>query len=109
MRFLLDNQLPAGLALVFRAHGVECEHLRAFDLSQTSDREIWKFARAGDWIIVSKDQDFADLATLDPSGPPLVWVRTGNQRVREIFDYFSRALPEILQKIEAGSHVVELW
>lgn len=108
MRFLLDNQLPAGLALVFRAHGVECEHLRAFDLSQTSDREIWKFARAGDWIIVSKDQDFADLATLAPSGPPLS-VGADRKRVREIFDYFSRALPEILQKIEAGSHVVELW
>jgi predicted nuclease of predicted toxin-antitoxin system len=86
-----------------------CRHLRDFALSQATDREIWNFARSGGWIVVSKDQDFADLATLDPSGPRLVWVRTGNQCVREVFDHFSRALPDILQKLATGSNVVELW
>jgi predicted nuclease of predicted toxin-antitoxin system len=88
---------------------MECQHLRAFDPSNATDRELWNFARSGGWIVVSKDQDFADLATLDPSGPRLVWVHTGNQRVREVFDHFSLALPDILQKLATGSHVAELW
>ena len=39
-------------------------------LAQASDHAIWKFAIAGSWIVVSKDEDFVHLAnTSEPRWP----------------------------------------
>ena len=43
-------------------------------------RDIWRYAVANDYAIVSKDEDFLHLANTDPSGPLLIWVRMGNCR-----------------------------
>ena len=109
MKFILDNQLPRSLVHVFQVHGVQCEHVRSLNLAQATDREIWLFAAEDEWIVVSQDQDFADLAARSSVGPQLVWVRTGNQLVREVHEHFAKALPEIIERLAAGTRVVELW
>jgi predicted nuclease of predicted toxin-antitoxin system len=46
---------------------------------RASDDEIWKFARREDFVIVTLDADFADIAALRGSPPKIIWLRCGNQ------------------------------
>lgn len=40
MRFLVDAQLPIGLAQMLEQHGHESKHVDDLDMMQTSDRDI---------------------------------------------------------------------
>jgi predicted nuclease of predicted toxin-antitoxin system len=48
-------------------------------LAQADDSAIWQFAKANDFIIVTQDADFADMAALYGPPPKVIWLRCGNQ------------------------------
>jgi len=108
MRFLVDAQLPPALARWLEAAGHRAEHVSDVGLANAKDQAIWDFASANDAIIVSKDEDFAQLKFLKSEGPALVWVRLPNSRKRELLDWFEQMLPEILAALERGESLVEL-
>lgn len=43
-----------------------------------SDLEIWNYAYKNDFVIVTFDSDFVDLANLKGSPPKIIWLRFGN-------------------------------
>ena len=53
-------------------------HVTDVGLDRATDREVWEFARAGGYVIVSKDSDFRQLAFLFGPPPKVVWLRVGN-------------------------------
>lgn len=108
MKLLVDNQLPAALARFLDASGLEAKHVLDLGLDTANDREIWEFARANDFIIVSKDEDFFHLATFDYEGPPLVWVRLGNCRKSVLLTAFEAILPRLREALQAGQRVIEV-
>lgn len=59
MRFLVDAQLPPSLARFLRTLGEEAMPCRDVGLRDADDDEIWRFATAGGFCIVTKDEDFA--------------------------------------------------
>jgi predicted nuclease of predicted toxin-antitoxin system len=63
MRFLVDAQLPPALAAWLRRKGHEAQTVKDIDLRDADDTSIWSFAAATGAIIVTKDEDFALLAT----------------------------------------------
>jgi len=71
----LSYRLCAALADVFP----QSEHVRAAGLDQMDDLTIWKYATREDFIVVSLDADFAELAALRGSPPKVLWLRCGNQ------------------------------
>ena len=107
MRFLLDAQLPPALAGWLRAKGHEALAARDAGVREASDQLIWQKACDEDWIIVTKDSDFATLAA-SGGGARVLWVRTGNLVNRLLFASFERAWPEVAAHLEAGARVVEL-
>jgi predicted nuclease of predicted toxin-antitoxin system len=44
------------------------------DLLESPDREIWEFAKARDFVIVSTDSDFYELATTIGPPPKVIWL-----------------------------------
>jgi len=50
------------------------------------DRAIWAYAKVNNFILVSHDADFADLATLYGPPPKVIWLRCGNQPTHAIED-----------------------
>jgi predicted nuclease of predicted toxin-antitoxin system len=108
MTYLIDNQLPVGLARHLQGHGLDAVHVSERGLDRASDREIWDCAKTNGRVIVSKDEDFFHLSGSDTSGPPLVWVRLGNCRNPAIFAAFDSVLLQFLQAIEEGAKVVEI-
>ena len=53
-------------------------HVAAFGLDTATDREIWAYAGEHEYLIVSKDSDFRQLAFLLGPPPKAVWLRVGN-------------------------------
>jgi predicted nuclease of predicted toxin-antitoxin system len=79
MKLLVDNQLPAALARFLFANGMDCRHVMDIGLETASDQAIWELARRENLVIVTKDEDFAQLADRQMCIPPQVlWLRLGN-------------------------------
>ncbi len=109
MTYLIDNQLPIGLVEYLQAHGLEVVHVSGCNLERASDQEIWDYAKANNCVIVSKDEDFLHLSGKDLDGPRFVWMRLGNCRNPILFAAFDGLLPHLLEIINAGAKVVEIW
>jgi predicted nuclease of predicted toxin-antitoxin system len=57
----------------------DSNQVRVIGMEKAADRVIWEFAKANDFILVSQDVDFADMATLYGPPPKVIWLRCGNQ------------------------------
>jgi len=108
VKFLVDNQLPAALARFLSARGCECLHVLDVGLAKASDREIWQYATSCGFVLISKDEDFLYLAGSEKERAPLVWIRIGNCRKREMLEVIDRAWDRISEALQAGERVVEV-
>lgn len=109
MKLLVDNQLPAALARYLSANGFESQHVLDIGLDAASDQVIWEHARKEGMVIVTKDEDFAQLADRQTTIPPQVlWVRLGNCRKAALLKAFANILPQIREQLQEGHAVVEV-
>jgi predicted nuclease of predicted toxin-antitoxin system len=60
----VDNQLPLALAHWLEAQGCAAEHVLPLQLAQSPDETIWHRASQVGAVIVSKDEDFAQLTLI---------------------------------------------
>jgi predicted nuclease of predicted toxin-antitoxin system len=96
MRFIVDAQLPYGLALWIREQGHDVLHTDDLpDKERSSDTQIRQVAEKDNRIVISKDSDFLDTHLLTNSPAKLLWVSTGNIRNRQLFLLFEQFWPEI--------------
>ncbi len=107
-RFLVDNQLPAALARWLEDQGCQADHVLALQLAQSHDKILWERAARDGYVIVSKDEDFADLTLVRPEPVAVVWLRIGNCRTNELLAAMARAWPEIVQQLDAGARLIEV-
>jgi predicted nuclease of predicted toxin-antitoxin system len=108
LNFLVDNQLPPSLArFIEREFGIAAAHVRDVGLRQASDAEVWEYASANDLILVSKDEDFAEMVFNKPTAK-LIWVRIGNCRTVFLLDLFRRMWPRIVGRLRLGDIFVEI-
>lgn len=107
MRFLIDANLPKALCVWLAQFGHEAAHVLELSLAQAPDADLWALARDRGAVIVSKDEDFADLARRDPSGPAVVWVRTGNGTTAQLLACLGPAWPTIEGRLSAGDRLIE--
>ena len=95
MKLLIDHNLSfrlvPGLANLFPGS----RHVRELGLERADDRELWDFARANGFAIVSKDADFHQLSFALGHPPKVVWIKRGNCSRREIEVMLSGASPEL--------------
>jgi predicted nuclease of predicted toxin-antitoxin system len=109
MKLLVDNQLPAALARLLSANGLDCRHVLDIGLETASDRIIWEHAQKANLVIVTKDEDFVQLADRQRSIPPQVlWIRLGNCRKAALLKAVGDVLPQIKEQLLEGHPVVEL-
>jgi len=72
VRFLVDAQLPIGLARMLQQHGHDSQHVADLEMMETSDRNIWAWAKQHNCVIISKDEDFVILHSTNEKPVPLV-------------------------------------
>lgn len=107
-RFLVDNQLPAALARWLESKGCQAEHVLALQLAQSADAAIWERAVRDGAVIVSKDEDFAQMTLVRPEPVAVVWLRMGNCRTPALLAAMERAWPTVTQQLDAGARLIEV-
>ena len=108
MRFLVDAQLPPSLTQFLRTFGEEAIACRDVGLRDADDEEIWRFAIAGGWCIVTKDEDFAVRHMTETSGPQVVWLRIGNSTNPALLQWLEPLWANIIQELRMGQGLVEV-
>jgi len=108
MKFIVDNQLPIALSRFLEGEGLQSCHVMDVQLDEASDRQIWQYAKTHDYTIISKDEDFFQLANLPQDNTPaLVWVRLGNCRKATLIAAFVKILPNLLEILKTQK-IVEI-
>jgi predicted nuclease of predicted toxin-antitoxin system len=107
MRFLVDEQLPAALARWITAQGYVSEHVLDLALGGAKDGAVWKAALERSAVIVTKDEDFPQLAR-SHSGPSVIWIVTGNMSRRDLLQKMERAFPIAVAALNAGERIVQI-
>lgn len=78
MKLLFDENLSPKLPRLLATQFPGSVHLRDCGLKGAADEEIWEYARANGYTIVSKDSDFYQRSLFYGSPPKFVWLRIGN-------------------------------
>jgi predicted nuclease of predicted toxin-antitoxin system len=89
MKLLFDQNLSFKLCRQLADIFPDSDQVRLLGLAEADDREIWEYAKAHDFILVSQDADFADMAILYGPPPKIIWLRCGNQTTAEIEQHLS--------------------
>jgi predicted nuclease of predicted toxin-antitoxin system len=84
MKLLFDQNLSFKLCRQLFDVFPGSNQVRLLGLAEANDREIWHHAKTNDFVIVSQDADFADMATLYGPPPKVIWLRCGNQPTEAI-------------------------
>ena len=107
MRFLIDAQLPPGLARWLAAQGYPSEHVDDLGLGAAPDGEIEARARETRAVIWSKDAGFADRARRS-AGLQVVWLRIGNTTNASLRARLAPHLAVIVAALQNGETLVEV-
>jgi predicted nuclease of predicted toxin-antitoxin system len=78
MKLLFDQNLSHRLVGLLTAEFPGSAHVRDMGLSAAPDPDVWAYAAANGFVIVSKDTDFQQRALLYGHPPKVIWVRLGN-------------------------------
>jgi predicted nuclease of predicted toxin-antitoxin system len=79
VKFVVDAQLPARLALLLNRAGHEAIHISDLpDGNASTDAQVVEIADAQDRVVVTKDRDLRDGHLLTGSPTKLFIVATGN-------------------------------
>jgi predicted nuclease of predicted toxin-antitoxin system len=108
IRFLVDAQLPPGLARRLADHGYPAEHVNRVSLGIATDRTIWRHAARTGAILITKDEDFVALAEREPDGPQVVWIRIGNISNQALWSAIEPQLDDIVDALNLGERIIEV-
>jgi predicted nuclease of predicted toxin-antitoxin system len=86
MKLLFDENLSPKLPGLMAALFPDSKHVRECGLLGQSDEDVWEYARANSFTIVSKDSDFQQRSLLYGHPPKVVWLRIGNCTRRQLVE-----------------------
>jgi len=78
LKLLLDHNLSHKLVARLADVLPGSPQTRLLNFTRSAYAEIWFYARTHGFSIVTKDNDFAELAVLRGAPPKVIWLRTGN-------------------------------
>lgn len=84
MRLLFDQNLSPRLVGRLADLYPGSSHVRDAGLAAAEDETIWTYAAAGEYAIVTKDDDFRQRSFLRGAPPRVIWVKLGNCTTAEI-------------------------
>jgi predicted nuclease of predicted toxin-antitoxin system len=86
MKLLLDQNISFKLVKQLEEYFPNSSHVKLEDLSESSDLEVWSFARENDFTIVTQDVDFSEISLVKGTPPKIIWLKCGNATTQHIYD-----------------------
>ena len=99
-RLLFDQNLSPRLIDRLGSRFPDSAHVLTVGMSTASDAQVLEFAAGQDFVVVTKDKDFADLVTSRGDGPQVLWVMLGNATTDEIAQAISTFADSILLQLD---------
>jgi predicted nuclease of predicted toxin-antitoxin system len=78
MKLLFDQNISYKIVAKLNGYFPDSVHVREAKLQESSDREIWEFAKANSLTIVTYDSDFSNLVSILGHPPKVIWLKSGN-------------------------------
>jgi len=78
VKLLFDENLSVKLVERLSDLFPASEHVSRIGLEGYPDKAVWETAKAEDYLIISKDNDFRQRAFLFGSPPKVIWLQIGN-------------------------------
>ena len=95
VKLLFDQNLSPKLINRLSDLYPNSNHLDLLGLGTADDSVVWKYAKDNNFVVVTKDADFADLSVLRGFPPKVVWIRRGNCSTDTIEDILRNHNSEI--------------
>ncbi len=96
MKLLFDENLSPKLPRLVGSAFADSQHVRELGLKGLTDEEIWNYAKANGFVIISKDRDFYQRALLFGSPPKFIWLCIGNCTRGDLLSLIQRHERDIL-------------
>jgi predicted nuclease of predicted toxin-antitoxin system len=106
VKFLFDHNLSHKLVARLADVYPGSTQTRLLGFARAADPEIWFHARTHDFVIVSKDEDFSELAILRGSPPKVIWLRLGNCSTDAVDQILRRNVAVIAEFVADTERVV---
>lgn len=100
MRLLFDQNISPRILKSLPDKFIGSTHVKNENLINSTDYQIWEFAKRNNYIIVTQDSDFNDLNSLYGFPPKIIWIRTGNLKTQAILDILIDYIIDIEKFIE---------
>jgi len=84
MKLLFDQNISFRLIKQIIDIFPEAKQVRELGLENSTDIEIFNFAKKNNYAIVTFDSDFSDLNILKGCPPKIIWIRTGNTTTKNL-------------------------
>jgi predicted nuclease of predicted toxin-antitoxin system len=78
MKLLFDQNISFRITKLISSKYQIVKQVRELELENSTDMEIWKFAKSNGYTIVTFDSDFYDLSVVNGCPPKIIWLRFGN-------------------------------
>ena len=79
MKLLLDENLSRRLVPFLQNEYPGSTQVVLAGLQSATDRALWDYAKANDFVIVTRDADFEELSLVFGQPPKVIWLKTKNQ------------------------------
>ena len=84
MKLLFDQNISFRLIKRIIDFFPDSKQVRELGLENSSDIEIFEFAKRNEFAIVTFDSDFCDLNIIKGYPPKIIWIRTGNTTTKNL-------------------------
>ncbi|MDX2172331.1 MAG: DUF5615 family PIN-like protein [Bacteroidota bacterium] len=78
MKLLFDENISFKISKKVEDIFPQSKHLSDLRLEQSTDIQIWEFAKNNNFCIVTFDADFIDISLLKGFPPKIIWLKMGN-------------------------------
>ena len=97
MKLLFDQNISYRVVKKLEREYPESEQVKRLGLENSTDLELWEYARQNGYTIVTFDSDFMDMANLKGHPPKIIWLRTGNTRTDSIANLLLRKVDQVTE------------
>ena len=84
MKLLFDQNISFRITKFLYKSFPEAKHINEVGLQDSTDTNIWEFAKSNGYAIINFDSDYYDLSLIKGCPPKIIWLRIGNATTKRI-------------------------
>ena len=111
MKLLFDQNISPKITSQLSAEFRDAKQVRELGLENSSDLNIFLFAKSNGYSIVTFDSDFVDLSVLKGVPPQIIWLKTGNLTTKLIVQLLTSnkdLINDFLNQVFDSSGILEI-